>query len=63
VTLFRELAARLRVGELPVGRSMPVEAVADQLEAAVREARSALDAADSVLNDPVGMDHDDVLEP
>ncbi|MEU4245650.1 hypothetical protein [Actinoplanes sp. NPDC026619] len=42
VALLRELAAQLKVGNAPPGHSLPVEAMTDQLEAAVREAQSIM---------------------
>jgi hypothetical protein len=42
VILMRDLAARLRSGGAPAERTLRVEAAADQLEAAARETRHAL---------------------
>jgi hypothetical protein len=47
VVLLRDLARRLRAGGVPPGRTMPIEATSDQLEAAVRELRSTLHGADT----------------
>jgi hypothetical protein len=45
VVLLRELTARLKAGDPGRGHSLPVEAMTDQLAAAVRETQFSLDAA------------------
>jgi hypothetical protein len=45
VLLLRELTARLKVSDARPSHSLPVEASTDQLEAAVREAKSTLGTA------------------